>query len=388
MIGMFTFDGPLYCDINGVYCNTTVTNQMLSRYLFVVEHLYVVMRTIHIDKTYEEAKLQKLELEGIEIIELPNFNTLKNFVLKFFYKCKLKKVVLQTDLFFLRIPSIISNMVADLCLKNQKKYLVEVGGCAWDSYWNHSFIGKICAPYMYFSQRRTIKYASYASYVTTKWLQDRYPTKGIQIVASNVYLKSFDEEVVNKRIMRVMNPNYVLNKVGTIAAVDVRYKGQEYVIRALGKLKKEGIRLEYELVGVGSSEYLTQIAKECNVVDQIHFLGLKLHDDIWQWLDSIDIYIQPSLQEGLPRAVIEAMNRGCICLGSDTAGIPELIEKENIFQRKNVNQICELIIGLLKSRNYEEQVITNYEKSKTFSVEILDARRRKFFLEYKKSIFL
>lgn len=33
---------------------------------------------------------------------------------------------------------------------------------------------------------------------------------------------------------------------------------------------------------------------------------------VLDWLDEIDLYIQPSLTEGLPRAVIEAMDTGCI----------------------------------------------------------------------------
>ena len=40
MTGLFTFDAPLYCDCNGVYCNTTVTNEMLNRFFIVVDKLY------------------------------------------------------------------------------------------------------------------------------------------------------------------------------------------------------------------------------------------------------------------------------------------------------------------------------------------------------------
>ena len=50
MIGLFSFDGPMYRDCNGVYCNTTITSEMFSRYFHVVDKLIVVIRTLHLDQ--------------------------------------------------------------------------------------------------------------------------------------------------------------------------------------------------------------------------------------------------------------------------------------------------------------------------------------------------
>ena len=177
MVGLFSFDGPLYKDVNGVYCNTTITNEMLERYFEVVDKLVVVMRTIQINETYEKRHLKKLNLgENIVVKELPNLNTPTNFILRRQYRKTIAEYVKNSDMFFLRIPSIISNMVADECLRQNKPYLVEVGGCAWDSYWNHSIKGKIVAPSMFLSEIKSVKNAAFATYVTEKWLQNRYPT--------------------------------------------------------------------------------------------------------------------------------------------------------------------------------------------------------------------
>ena len=59
---------------------------------------------------------------------------------------------------------------------------------------------------------------------------------------------------------------------------------------------------------------------------------------MFELLDECDIYLQPSLQEGLPRSVIEAMSRGCACIGAATAGIPELLESEYVVKRKSVQE--------------------------------------------------
>jgi glycosyltransferase involved in cell wall biosynthesis len=105
--------------------------------------------------------------------------------------------------------------------------------------------------------------------------------------------------------------------IGTIAAVDVKYKGQENVIKDLGHLKNEGIlNFEYHLVGGGDQIHLSELAKKYNVHESIKFIGSLPHNKIFEWLDSIDIYIQPSLTEGLPRALIEAMSRGTPSIGT------------------------------------------------------------------------
>ena len=87
--------------------------------------------------------------------------------------------------------------------------------------------------------------------------------------------------------------------------------------------------------GNGNPDRLKRVASECGVGDNIKFLGSLSRTMVMQELDSCDVYIQPSLQEGLPRSVIEAMSRGCPVLGANTAGIPELIAPECIFKRAN-----------------------------------------------------
>ena len=76
MIGLFAFDGPLYKDKNSVYCNTTITNEMLERYFCVVDKLYLLIRTFTINQSHDEVHLTKLELgDRIKVIEVPNLNS-------------------------------------------------------------------------------------------------------------------------------------------------------------------------------------------------------------------------------------------------------------------------------------------------------------------------
>lgn len=387
MIGLFSFDGPMYRDKNGVYCNTTITSEMLSRYLDVVDKLIVVIRTYHLDKTYDEASLKKVEREGIEFVEIPNLNSLKGFLVD---KRKYNKIILdqvkKADLIFARMPSVISDITIQYAKKNKKKYMVEVGGCAWDAFWNHGILGKLVAPYMFINERKGIKNASYATYVTEKWLQSRYPCNCPSIAASNVYLASHDSSVLKKRLNKINNKDK--NEafiIGTTAAVNVKYKGQEYIIRAISELNKRGYNFEYEMVGGGDNSYLKRLAKKLNIEDKIRFKGILLHEDVFNWLDSIDIYAQPSKQEGLPRALIEAMSRGCPSLGSETAGIPELLDKECIFRKGSVNEICEILMAFDNEKmKYFSNI--NYKKSQEFDAELINKRRKAIYIDYAKSV--
>ncbi|HEE9847354.1 TPA: glycosyltransferase family 4 protein [Clostridium perfringens] len=383
MIGLFSFDGPMYRDCNGVYCNTTITAEMFARYFNVVDKLIVVIRTFHLDKTYKEANLKKVELEGLEFVEIGNLNSVKGLLIE---RPKYKKIIEQcvgkADMIFARMPSIISDITISIARSKGKKYMVEVGGCAWDAYWNHGISGKLVAPYMFFYEAKGIKNADFATYVTEKWLQNRYPCKCPSTSASNVYLDPVDDYVLEQRLKKIQfknnNDTIVL---GTAAAVNVRYKGQEYIIRAISILNKQGYNFEYELVGGGDNSYLKNLAKKLGVEEKVKFKGLLLHENVIKWLDSIDIYVQPSKQEGLPRALIEALSRACPAIGSTTAGIPELLQNENVFRNGDINQICN-ILKRITSIDVSEICKQNFEKAKEYQLSILDAKRKEIYGKY------
>ena len=221
------------------------------------------------------------------------------------------------------------------CRKKNKPYMIELVGCAWDSFWNHGISGKILAPYLFLRTKREVKNAPFVVYVTSEFLQRRYPTNGVNTNISNVKLHVQDSEVLKNRLRKISERNRKI-VLGTAANVDIRYKGQQYVIEALGILKKQGItNFEYQILGAGDQSYLKGVAKKNNVEDQVKFLGSYPHEKVFDWLkNELDIYVQASLQEGLPRSVIEAMSVGLPCIGSDVAGIPELLDKKWVFKRK------------------------------------------------------
>lgn len=309
-----------------------------------------------------------------------------------FVSSKIKKIlredIQEADAMICRLDSFMGLMAVEECKRQGKPYIIEVVGCAWDSFWNHGIAGKILAPFMFYAMKRAVKQAPYAIYVTKEFLQHRYPTKGKNTNISNVALDTPSEEVLAKR-----QANLAAKKTTdtvhlfTVANVGVRYKGMHFVVEALSILKKKGIaNFKYHMVGEGNQDYIKSVADKLGVADQIVFHGPVKHAEVLRLLQTeCDVYVQPSLQEGLPRAVIEAMGCALPCIGSDVAGIPELIDEKFIFKRSK--NIPSQIASLLEQMDLENRVCQskiNFERSLNYAYPVLCDRRTKFLKDFVK----
>lgn len=384
---LFCHDGPLRKDENNQYYGTAHNDSTFSRYYSIADELAVAIRVQEISSGEASNKLSKITVSPFEVICCPNISSIKG-------QLKNKKITIEiianeiqkSDYIVVRLPSFVGNIAVDLAKKFDKPYLVEVVACPWDGFWNHSLTGKFIAPFMYYATKKRVREASYSVYVTNEFLQNRYTTNGKHTNCSNVALTEFDDEILNRRLIKIESMQDTDKIViGTTAAVNVKYKGQQYIIQALGKLKKQGItNYEYQLVGGGNQAYLKSIAEKYDVTEQVKFLGAMPHIEVFKWLETIDIYTQPSRQEGLPRALIEAMSRAVPAFGARTAGIPELLEPEFIFSNSKNN--IDGVYRILKYINKEvmfKQAKRNYEESKKYDKEIIEKRRKVFFMEFK-----
>lgn len=388
MIGLFCFDGPLYRDKNGVYCNVTLTNEMFSRFFTVVDKLIVMVRTYKSDKTYQELNMKPLTIKNIKVIEADNFNSIKGFLIdKNKFENRIEKYLEKVDLIFARMPSNTSNSVIKIARRMKKPYLVEVGGCAWDSFWNHGLTGKIIAPLMYHKEKINVKNAHFATYVTKEFLQKRYPNHHVNTNCSNVYLQPTDDSVLEARMNKIKNIDIKHPVFGqALNSIDVKYKGAHLFVRAMGTLKKKGIIVEFQLVGPGTGEYIKKQAKKFGVTNQVKFLGTMKKEEIFNWLKSIDVYVQPSKQEGLPRSVVEAMSTGCAAIGSERAGIPELLDKDCLFSPDKNYQIVSVVESLLSREKLAEKAKNNFNRAKEYNLEEIEGRRQEIFKKYREYV--
>lgn len=393
MKAVFCYDGPLYRDKEGSFYDSILNDQMFERYFKVANQLTVVIRVQNVTEETGIKRMGKINNTNIYVKECPNLSSVKGLLIN---KQKAKQIIeqeiLNADLIFIRVPSVIGYLSIDIAKKHNKKYLVEVVGCPWDAYWNYNMKGKLLAPFATHIMRSRVMDSPFVLYVTRCFLQERYPTSGRNINCSNVELPETNKNILEKRIGKIKCYSNcgTIYRIGTAAGLDVLYKGQQFVIQALAELKKEGItNIEYQLIGSGSGDFLKKRAKELNVEDQIKIIGQMPHEQVFEWLDELDIYAQPSRQEGLPRSVIEAMSRALPCIGADTAGIPELLTHDYIFSNSKyeVQEICTIIKNLiLNPAEMIECARSNFKESKRYERKALVNQRSKFFMEYKECV--
>ncbi len=194
-------------------------------------------------------------------------------------------------------------------------------------------------------------------------------------------LEKCDDNVLEqrKRKINILSDNGII-RIATVAMLNIRYKGQRFVIRALRKLKDMGYNnYHYFLIGGGDDSALRKEAEKLGVIDQIHFVGKMSHEEVFNILDDVDIYVHPSLQEGLPRSVVEAMSRALPCIGARTGAIPELLNNDFIVSRKSVDDIVDRLLTMRDKKIMLKEAERNFEEAKKFECELLDKRRNIFY---------
>lgn len=382
---VFVYEDKIAQDAAGnYYTGSAFSQEVFDRYLQHFDHITLLMRKADVDPNDAETlgRMNRLRGDRIDVVLLPNTTASVKTYLDPRVHAEFKRIVLNElkpdRAVILRAPSDSGTIAADYCHAHGVPYLAEAVGCPWDSLWNHSLKGKVMAPAVWKDFRRTMRNANYAVYVTSEFLQRRYPTNGKSAAISDVELQPMDDAILEKRLEKIRSHAGSI-KLATAAAVNASYKGQQYVIGALAKLKANGNSgFEYHLAGGGDPSVLRDLAERLGVADQVIFEGSLPHDAMFAWLDRMDLYIQPSLQEGLPRAVVEAMSRGLPSLGAHTGGIPELLGDEYIFPQKDVEVIAQMLEDLCQE-DMQSMAERNFTHAKQFQKELLEQKRYEFY---------
>lgn len=334
---------------------------------------------------------------NVEHILLPNMNEPLRRLLQSnrIYK-KIYEQVEKADAIIIRGPVEFGLTAASISRKLKKPYAVEMSGCAFDHTWYYgTLLGKLYAPIKYKRAQYMVRHADAVIYVTEKFLQERYPTLGISEHASNVEIEESGSDVLKARLERLENKSNLLI-IGMIGNVVNGLKGLDVALRALGSVKQnlrktchESIDFKFRVLGQNNPALWQELIIKNSLEGKIEFCGsVPAGASVINWLDNIDLYLQPSFHEGLPRALIEAMSRGCPVLASDAGGTKELLPEKFIHKRGDSDALCRQLCMMIEEENLEECAKNNFEKAKNYSRQLLVPRRKKFwedFLEIAKT---
>ena len=135
-------------------------------------------------------------------------------------------------------------------------------------------------------------------------------------------------------------------------------KGHEYLIEAVAKLKQDFPSLHLVIIGSGDRhEALLQQAELVGLRDTVHLLGHR--DDVEACLAGMDLFVLPSLNEGMGRALVEAMAAGLPVIASRVGGIPAVISHEQtglLVPPGNAGALADAIRRLLDRPDWAQQL--------------------------------
>jgi len=358
------------------------------RYLSSFDEVIVAARIKELTGDYNLEKLNISSGDRVNFIHIPNLNSPFKKLTKYYVaKNILKEALVSSDGLIARLPSEIGLLAIKVAIELGKPWAVELVGCPWDALRNlNNWKAKLYAPYITMKTKKYVRKASHVLYVTKEFLQNRYPTNGISEACSNVNISQVPNSVLDKRLERLntKRDKVIIGLIGYLSY----YKGIDTALNALKIVLREQENIELHILGGGDKQYWINYANQIGIpLQKLCFSRLPSGEPVLNWLDNIDLYIQPSRTEGLPRGLIEAMSRGCPALASNVGGIPELLEKDCLHNPGDSNHLAEMIKRSLKDNNWNiKNSITNFNKAKDYYREILDKKRQNFWREF--SIFI
>lgn len=203
----------------------------------------------------------------------------------------------------------------------------------------------------------------------------RFPDQRISVIRNGIDLKKFHKQSETiERVHRSLQLSRDCFLIGCVAKLRLKEKGQNYLVEAMEKVVQSLPNTKLILVGDGVDRATIEaLVKEKNLEDHIELLGDR--DDIAQLLSAMDLFVLPSLFEGMCIAIIEAMAASRAIIASDLPENRSLVthnESAILVPPRDVEELANAIINLLKnSEKRYELGRAAHLASQTFSREVM-----------------
>ena len=250
--------------------------------------------------------------------------------------------------------------------------------------------------------RRQCVCACAAAYVTEQALQRRYPPgrrsfathySSVELPKDSflpcegrVYSTHFSDVELSELAFappsRPTRQNDCLIRLIFVGTLEQLYKAPDVLLDAVGQCFRQGLDLELVLIGGGKyQQQLETRAEALGLGLRVRFLGqLPAGEAVRNDLDRANLFVLPSRQEGLPRAMLEAMARGLPCIGSTVGGIPELLPPEDMVPPGNAEALAAKIREVVGDpARMAHMSARNLQKAGEYREEVLRGRRIAYY---------
>ncbi len=180
----------------------------------------------------------------------------------------------------------------------------------------------------------------------------RINAKKIVVIPNGIDLSRFKKKVstqVERNSLRIEENAFVVGTIGRLTKV----KGQEYLIKAVQKVVSQFPQTRFIIAGAGELKgELFNLVVKLGLEPYFRFLGHR--DNIEEIIQTFDLAVFPSLQEGLSLAILEVMACGKPVVATDVGGNRQLLEKNKcgfIVPVAQPEPLAEAILWLLRNPN-------------------------------------
>lgn len=169
------------------------------------------------------------------------------------------------------------------------------------------------------------------------------------------FLKKEDsKKIISEKIGKDPFQNRIC--IGTIAELH-NNKGLRYGIEAIGKLSnKQLTKISYLIIGEGEErEELSKLIKVLCLKDRVFLVGFM--DDAKKYLNAFDIFMFPSIKEGLPYALMEASHAELPIITTKVGGIVDIINDKNskfLVKSKDPKELSVALSELIEDKKMRD----------------------------------
>jgi glycosyltransferase involved in cell wall biosynthesis len=354
-------------------------SSLWANYLEVYDQVYLLSRAKPVSEP--PPGWAKATGPGITAVPVPYFVGPKEYVKKYSsVKRTIAKAVAEAEAFQLRIPCSIGSQVYSLLPAN-RPVGIEVVADPYDTFAPGSIKHPLRPAFRWWfprELRHQCARATAALYVTQQALQRRYPCPNYTVGVSDVGLSPEMLVSESRQYNSDVRP-FTLVQVGTMEQL---YKAPNITISAVAACVQAG--LDIKLVMLGDGKYRPQLeeqARNLGISERVQFCGnLPNRLEVCKKLDQADLFVLPSYQEGLPKAMVEAMARALPCIGSTVGGFPELLPEEDMVPPGNVDALAQKIRSVITNpQRMTNMSARNLEIAQNYTEEILHKQRLAFY---------
>jgi phosphatidyl-myo-inositol dimannoside synthase len=298
-----------------------------SRYLEVFSAVSIAARVT--DVPYPSSGCIRASSPQIQFCALPPYSGLVGLIQSNrSVRTAISLAVRSCRALIVRAPSPVAYFAARTALTLGRPYGAEIVGDPDRVFAAGAFRHPLRAPLRRVAtaaQKRMSRDATAVMFVTTDVLQRKYPTRGQAFAASDAALDDAAFGVQGPRERRRPTPLTVV----TVGALDQPYKGTAVLLDAIHQLHRTGVRVRLRIVGAGTLMPVLEARGRALAIDShVDFVGQIDRPSVRRELDAAQLFVLPSLTEGLPRALLEAMARGLPAVATNVGGIPELLSSD------------------------------------------------------------